>query len=51
MIAKLKNVLTRRVLKMLEDEAKKDPTKYNKWQNEFQMFLKEGLSTDSENAE
>ena len=51
MIAKLRNVLTRRVLKMLEDESKKDIQKYNKWFNEFSVFLKEGLSMDSENAE
>jgi HSP90 family molecular chaperone len=51
LIAKLRNVLTRRVLKMLEDESKKDAQKYNKWFNEFSVFLKEGLSMDSENAE
>lgn len=34
-MAKLKNVITRRVLKLLEDEAKKDADKYNKWFNEF----------------
>ena len=31
LMAKLKNVLTRRVLKLLQDEAKKDPETYNKW--------------------
>ena len=34
-MAKLRNVLTRRVLKMLEDESKKDTDKYNRWFNEF----------------
>jgi HSP90 family molecular chaperone len=48
---KLRNVLTRRVLKMLEDESKRDAEKYNKWFSEFQNFLKEGLTMDSENAE
>ena len=43
--------MTRRVIKQLEDESKKDPQKYNKWFNEFSVFLKEGLSVDSENAE
>jgi len=51
LMAKLKNVITRRVLKLLEDEAKKDADKYNKWFNEFQNFLKEGLSYDQENSE
>jgi len=27
---------------MLEDEAKKDPAKYNTWYNTFHTFLKEG---------
>jgi len=43
---KLKNVLSRRVLKLLEDESKKDPEKYNKWFNDFSTFLKEGLASD-----
>jgi hypothetical protein len=34
-MSKLKNVLTRRILKLLEDEGKKDAEKYNKWYNEF----------------
>ena len=34
-MAKLRNVLTRRVLKMLEDESKRDADKYNQWFGEF----------------
>jgi HSP90 family molecular chaperone len=48
---KLRNVITRRVLKMLEDESKRDADKYNKWFGEFQNFIKEGLTVDPENAE
>ena len=51
LMAKLRNVLTRRVLKMLEDESKRDADKYNNWFSEFQNFIKEGLTVDSENAE
>jgi TNF receptor-associated protein 1 len=51
LMSKLRNVLTRRVLKMMEDESKKDAEKYNKWFNEFQNFIKEGLTVDHENAE
>lgn len=51
LMSKLRNVLTRRILKALEDESKKDADKYNKWFNEFQNFLKEGLTVDHENAE
>ena len=51
LISKLRNVLTRRILKLLEDEARKDPEGYNKWHNEFTQFLKEGLTVDQENVE
>ena len=51
LIIKLRNVVTRRVLKLLEDEMKRDPEKYDKWFEEFQQFLKEGLMADSENKE
>lgn len=50
-MSKLKNVLTRRVLKFLEDESRRDPDKYNQWYGDFNNFLKEGISTDQENAE
>jgi hypothetical protein len=32
---KLRNVLTRRVIKHLEDELKKDKVKFNKWYADF----------------
>ena len=35
LMSKLRNVITRRVLKMIEDESKKDADKYNKWFNDF----------------
>lgn len=46
MINKLNSVLTKRILKFLEEEAKKDPEAYLKWWGEFGNFLKEGLCTD-----
>ena len=49
LIAKLRNVVTRRILKMLEDELKRDPNTYDKWYADFNHFLKEGLMMDSEN--
>jgi HSP90 family molecular chaperone len=50
-MAKLRHALTRRVLKLLEEEIKKDEEKYNKWFDEFNNYLKEGLSQDRENAD
>jgi len=44
-------VVTRRVLKFLEDEMKRDVETYSSWYNEFSMFLKEGVMSDSENKE
>lgn len=51
LMAKLRNVVTRRVLKMLEDEMKKNPSNYDEWFNQFNNFLKEGLMMDSENKD
>lgn len=50
-MSKLRNVLSRRVLKLLDDESKKDKARYNKWFNEFQNFIKEGLTSDHENSD
>ena len=49
LMAKLKGVITRRILKMFDEEAKKDEEQYLKWYKEFQFFIKEGLATDFEN--
>lgn len=51
LIAKLKNVMTRRVLKALEDEMKLDEEKYNNWFGEFSQNIKEGLLSDFENSQ
>jgi TNF receptor-associated protein 1 len=49
LIMKLRNVVTRRVLKMLDDELKRDPERYDRWFSDFENFLKEGLMMDQEN--
>jgi HSP90 family molecular chaperone len=51
LISKLRNVLSRRVIKLLDDEAKRDPEKYKKWYADFQMFIKEGIAVDAENKD
>ncbi len=51
LMSKLKNVLTRRVIKQLQDELSRDEEKYNTWYQEFQNFLKEGINMDSENSQ
>jgi HSP90 family molecular chaperone len=51
LISKLRNVLTRRVIKHLDDEAKRDADKYKKWYADFGQFIKEGIASDSENKD
>jgi HSP90 family molecular chaperone len=46
LIQKLNSVLTKRILKFLEEENKKDPEVYSKWYQEFGTFLKEGVCSD-----
>ena len=51
LMAKLRNVITRRILKQLLDESKAQPEKYNEWYDTFQNFIKEGSQMDSDNKE
>jgi TNF receptor-associated protein 1 len=48
-LRKLNTVLTKRILKWLQDEAKKDPTVYDKFFKEFGNFIKEGACMDQIN--
>ncbi|KAI8600341.1 ribosomal protein S5 domain 2-type protein, partial [Dissophora ornata] len=47
-LSKLRQVLTGRVVKWLENEAKSDPKAYNHFFEEFGNFIKEGVCTESE---
>jgi len=51
LINKINNVLTKKLISFFADEAKKDPTKYEEFHNEFSTFLKEGVCTDYVNKE
>jgi len=47
LIKRLGNVLTSRILKDFQEQARKDPKKYvDKFWNEFANFVKEGICTD-----
>lgn len=46
LLQKLNKVLTGRVLKLLEETAEKDAPTYQKFYEEYQRFLKEGVATD-----
>lgn len=51
LIVRLRSLLTKRVLRLLDEEARKDPAGYLKWYNDFQIFLKEGLASDPEHVD
>lgn len=44
-------MITRRIIKHIDDEAKRDPEKYKKWFNEFGNFIREGIPVDNENKD
>lgn len=50
LLNKLKQVLTKRVIRWLIDEAKKNPEKYKSFYESFVMYLKEGVATDQANS-
>lgn len=45
-VAKIRDVLTRRILRFLNEQANKDAAKFNIFFAEFGQFLKEGLCSD-----
>lgn len=51
MMAKLKKILTRQVLKDLEEMALKEPEKYISFWKEFGVFLKQGIASNSPESE
>ncbi|MFP7754504.1 molecular chaperone HtpG [Thermodesulfobacteriota bacterium B35] len=48
LVIKLRKVLTKRFLKFLDEEAKRDAEKYQQFWKTFGIFLKEGVTTDFE---
>ena len=48
LVMKLRRVITKRFLKYLAEEAKKDSDKYQQFWKTFGIFLKEGVTTDFE---
>ena len=48
LMTKLRKVITRRFLRFLKDEAKKNVETYNEFWNKFGLFIKEGAATDFE---
>ncbi|XP_008560267.1 heat shock protein 75 kDa, mitochondrial [Microplitis demolitor] len=51
LIAKLRNVLTGRILKFLYDKSTKEPKEYNEFYYDYGLFLKEGIVSSNEQSE
>uniref|UniRef100_K3WJY4 Histidine kinase/HSP90-like ATPase domain-containing protein n=1 Tax=Globisporangium ultimum (strain ATCC 200006 / CBS 805.95 / DAOM BR144) TaxID=431595 RepID=K3WJY4_GLOUD len=49
LILKIKDVLTRRIIRFLEQQSTKEPEKFEKFFKEFGQFIKEGICTDFQN--
>lgn len=48
LVAKLRRVITKRFLKYLDEEAAREPEKYQKFWSTFGIYLKEGATSDYE---
>ncbi|XP_044037066.1 heat shock protein 75 kDa, mitochondrial [Siniperca chuatsi] len=48
LIRKLRNVLQQRVIRFLLDQSKKEPEKYNKFFEDYGLFMREGIVTTQE---
>lgn len=51
LIGKLRNVLTARILKFLNERSTKQPEDYNEFYKAYGLFLKEGIITSSDQSE
>lgn len=51
LIFKLKTVITKRILKKLEEEMKSNSDEYDLWYEDFKNFFKEGLMTERDSNE
>lgn len=51
LVQKIGRVITKRLLKMLAEEAAKDPERYATFYKQFSTFLKEGVATDHTHRE
>lgn len=45
---KLNHVLTNRLIKFFQDQAKKDPARYNEFYEDYGLYFREGVLTTAE---
>jgi HSP90 family molecular chaperone len=46
LITRMNNILTKKIIRFLDTESRKDTAMYNTWFDEFGHFIKEGVCTD-----
>jgi len=51
LITRMNNVLTKKIIKHLDQMSKKEPQKYKQFWGEFSNFVKEGVCTDAQNKD
>lgn len=51
LINKLRGVLTSRILRHLQDRATKEPTEFEEFYNDYNIFLKEGIITSEDHKD
>ncbi|GAB0095608.1 heat shock protein 75 kDa, mitochondrial [Sergentomyia squamirostris] len=51
LIRKLRNVLTNRVLRFLQERAQKEPEEFGKFYQDYGLFLKEGIVTSDDHKD
>ncbi|KAJ8028051.1 Heat shock protein 75 kDa, mitochondrial [Holothuria leucospilota] len=51
LIRKLQSVITSRFIRFLQDNAKRDPAKYDKFFDEYGIFLREGIVSSQDQVE
>ena len=51
LLQKISRLITKRILKMLNEQSRKDPEKYDQFYQQFASFLKEGVAVDHQHRE
>jgi TNF receptor-associated protein 1 len=51
LIRKIRNILTQKIIRHLNDEAKVDPVKFKEFYDDFSLYFKEGLTKSQDQAE
>jgi TNF receptor-associated protein 1 len=44
LIRKLRNILTQKIIRLLNDEANTDPVKFKEFYDDFSLYFKEGIT-------